>query len=93
MSQKDKALTETDIYILMHKEYLTCQAFTSQEQLLSFNLTFVPFIKKIGDLGPCSLLKVILDRHLYINAHKIFNMPGIDKSGATPKFQFNFPSL
>ena len=78
----------------MHKEYLTCQAFTSQEQLLSFQLN-LPSLKKkkIGGLGPCSLLKVILDRHLYINAHKIFNMPGIDKSRATPKFQFNFPSL
>lgn len=88
MSQKDKALTETEVYILMHREYLTCQAFISQDQLLSFNLTFVSLKKKkkIGGLGPCSLLEVILDRHLYINAQKIFNMTGIYKSRATPKF-------
>lgn len=85
MSQKDKALTEKEVYILMHREYLTCQAFISQDQLLSFNLTFVYLKKKIGGLGPCSLLEVILDRHLYINAQKIFNMPGIYKSRATPK--------
>lgn len=61
--------------------------FISQDQLLSFNLTFVSLKKKkIGGLGPCSLLEVILDRHLYINAQKIFNMPGIYKSRATPKF-------
>lgn len=46
MSQKDKALTEKEVYILMHREYLTCQAFISQDQLLSFNLTFVSLKKK-----------------------------------------------
>lgn len=30
----------------MHKKYLTCQVFISQEQLLSFSLTFLPSKKK-----------------------------------------------
>lgn len=56
MSQKDKALTETEVYILMHREYLTCQAFISQDQLLSFNLTFISLKKKKKNWWPWTLL-------------------------------------
>lgn len=42
---KDKTLAEMAIYILIHKKYLTCQAFVSQE-VLGFLLTFTSFKKE-----------------------------------------------